>query len=43
MVSGTRIMSWGPFAEGRNNFFNNPVLAGIGAKYGKSIARVALR
>ena len=36
-------MSWGPFAEGRNGFFTNPLLAGIGAKYGKSVAQVALR
>lgn len=40
---GTRIMSWGPFAEGRNNQFTNPVLVGIGKKYGKSSAQVALR
>ena len=40
---GTRIMSWGPFAEGRNNLFTNPVLVGIGEKYGKSSAQVALR
>ena len=40
---GCRIMSWGPLAEGRNNFFTNPVLEGIGKKYGKSVAQVALR
>ena len=40
---GTRIMSWGPLAEGRNGFFTNPVLAEIGHKYGKSVAQVALR
>lgn len=40
---GTRIMSWGPPAEGRNGFFTNPVLAEIGSKYGKSVAQVALR
>lgn len=40
---GTRIMSWGPLAEGRNGFFTNETLAGIGAKYGKSVAQVALR
>ena len=40
---GTRIMSWGPFAEGRGNLFTNPLLAGIGEKYGKSVAQVALR
>lgn len=38
-----RIMSWGPFAEGRNGFFTNPVLERIGRKYGKSTAQVALR
>lgn len=40
---GCRIMSWGPLAEGRNNFFTNPVLERIGKKYGKSAAQVALR
>lgn len=40
---GTRIMSWGPLAEGRNNFFTNPVLETISRKYGKSVAQVALR
>ena len=40
---GTRLMSWGPLAEGRNNFFTNPVLEAIGLKYGKSVAQVALR
>ena len=40
--SGTQIMSWGPLAEGRNNFFTNPVQE-IGHKYGKSVAQVALR
>ena len=38
-----RLMSWGPFAEGRNGFFTNEVLAGIGAAHGKSVAQVALR
>ena len=40
---GCQIMSWGPFAEGRNDFFTNPVLEAIGAKYDKSVAQVALR
>ena len=39
----TQIMSWGPFAEGRNNYFQNETLKEIGAKYGKSVAQVALR
>jgi diketogulonate reductase-like aldo/keto reductase len=40
---GTQIMSWGPFAEGLNDFFTNETLKSIGDKYGKSIAQVALR
>lgn len=40
---GTHMMAWAPLAEGRNNFFTNPVLDGIGKKYGKSVAQVALR
>lgn len=40
---GTQIMSWGPFAEGRSGFFTNEMLKKIGAKYGKSVAQVALR
>ncbi|MGN0282486.1 MAG: aldo/keto reductase [Prevotella sp.] len=40
---GCQIMSWGPFAEGRNDFFNNPQLTEIGKKYGKSVAQTALR
>lgn len=38
-----RSMSWGPLAEGRNNFFTNSVLEEIGKRYGKSVAQVALR
>lgn len=40
---GTTLESWGPFAEGRNNFFTNSTLMQIGHKYGKSVAQVALR
>ena len=35
--------SWGPFAEGRKDFFQNPVLKEVGDKYGKTAAQVALR
>ncbi|HPJ88843.1 MAG TPA: aldo/keto reductase [Thermotogota bacterium] len=35
--------SWGPFAEGRKDFFSNEVLNEIGKKYGKSASQVALR
>lgn len=41
--NGTQIMSWGPFAEGKNDYFNNPVLKEIAAAHGKSAAQVALR
>ncbi len=39
----TRIMAWGPFAEGKNNMFKNETLVSIGEKYKKSSAQVALR
>ena len=38
-----RHMSWGPLAEGRNNFFSNPILETIGKAHGKSVAQTALR
>jgi len=38
-----QIESWGPFAEGRNGIFTNPVLADIGARHGRSVAQVILR
>lgn len=40
---GVHLESWGPFAEGRNGLFSNPVLTGIGQTYGKSVAQVVLR
>jgi len=40
---GVKHQSWAPFAEGANGIFTNPLLAEIGAKYGKSNAQVALR
>ena len=38
-----QIEAWAPFAEGRNNMFENPVLKEIGEKYNKSVAQVILR
>lgn len=35
--------SWGPFAEGRKDFFTNHVLTEIGGKHCKSAAQTALR
>lgn len=40
---GTQIESWGPFAEGRNDYFNNPALNAVAARYGKTPAQTALR
>ena len=40
---GVQHESWGPFAEGRNDFFTNPVLNEIGQRYNKSAAQTALR
>jgi diketogulonate reductase-like aldo/keto reductase len=38
-----QIESWGPFAEGRNNLFQNELLLSIAAKYKKSVAQLVLR
>lgn len=40
---GVQVESWGPFAEGKNGLFTNPVLQEIAAAHGKSVAQVALR
>lgn len=39
----TQIEAWGPFAEGRNDYFTNETLVEVGKKYGKSSAQAALR
>ncbi len=39
----TKLMAWGPLAQGKNDIFNNPVLAEIGRAHGKTTAQVALR
>ena len=40
---GIQMEAWAPFGEGRGGLFENPVLARIGAKYGKTPAQVMLR
>lgn len=35
--------AWAPFAEGRNNLFQNEVLVAISARHGKSVGQVVLR
>jgi 2,5-diketo-D-gluconate reductase A len=41
--NNVQIESWGPFAEGKNNIFQNELLSAIAGKYKKSIAQVILR
>lgn len=41
---GTKMMAWGPLCgQGADGVINNPVLAEIGSRYGKTSAQVALR
>lgn len=39
----TKMMAWGPLGQGSDDLLKSPVLAAIGAKYGKTPAQVALR
>ena len=41
--NGIQMESWGPFAEGKNNIFQNEVLRAIGDKHHRSIAQVIVR
>lgn len=41
--NNVQIQSWAPFAEGRNNLFQNEVLVSIAEKVNKSVAQVVLR
>ena len=41
--NNVQIQSWGPFAEGKNNIFQNELLLSFAAKYKKSVAQVILR
>lgn len=38
-----QIESWGPFAEGKHNIFENELLRSIAGKYQKTVAQVILR
>lgn len=38
-----QIESWGPFAEGKNNIFENPLLCSIADKRHKTVAQIILR
>ncbi|MCM3022339.1 aldo/keto reductase [Heyndrickxia ginsengihumi] len=41
--NNVQIESWGPFAEGKNNMFQNEILVSIAEKNKKSVAQVVLR
>lgn len=41
--NNVQIESWGPFAEGKNNLFQNELLVAIGKKYNKTVAQIVLR
>jgi len=41
--NNVQIQSWGPFAEGKNNMFQNELLLSVAGKYKKSVAQVILR
>jgi 2,5-diketo-D-gluconate reductase A len=41
--NNVQIESWGPFAEGKHNIFQNEVLRSIADKYQKTVAQVILR
>jgi len=41
--NNVQIESWGPFAEGRNDMFQNELLVSLGQKYHKSVAQIVLR
>jgi 2,5-diketo-D-gluconate reductase A len=41
--NNVQVEAWAPFAEGKNNIFNNELLLQIAAKHKKSVAQVILR
>ncbi len=41
--NGVQPEAWAPFAEGRNNLFQNETLTAISRKHGKSVAQVVMR
>jgi len=41
--NSVEIEAWAPFAEGKNNIFQNETLLSIATKYNKSVAQVILR
>ncbi|MCT3309767.1 MULTISPECIES: aldo/keto reductase [Lactiplantibacillus] len=42
-AEGIQVEAWAPFAEGKHDIFDNPVLVAIGQQYGKTASQVILR
>lgn len=42
-MNNVQVQSWGPFAEGKNDIFQNDVLVSIAKKHNQSVAQVILR
>jgi 2,5-diketo-D-gluconate reductase A len=42
-ANGIQAEAWAPFAEGRNNLFQNDVLVAIATRHGKTVGQVVLR
>ena len=41
--NGIQMESWGPFAEGKNNIFQNEVLRSVAEKHQKTVAQIIVR
>lgn len=42
-VNGVQAEAWAPFAEGKNNLFENYIISSLASKYQKTVAQVVLR
>ena len=43
LENNVQVEAWAPFAEGKNNIFNNELLLSSATKYNKSVAQIILR
>jgi len=43
LENNVQVEAWAPFAEGKNNIFNNELLLSSATKYNKSLAQIILR
>jgi 2,5-diketo-D-gluconate reductase A len=42
-ANGVQAEAWAPFAEGKNNLFENDIISSLASKYQKTVAQVVLR